>query len=139
MNKQLESTFNIKNTKEDIKEIKNEFAATKSQSIVSVDDLNDHDAKMDEYGNEAFKYAKEIYETAMGSEAKHAAEMFNAASTFIKVAMDAKNNKLEKRLKLYDLELKKQKMDEAKKPQSGGYEMESGVVMANREDLFGDD
>ena len=137
MTKKLEEVFNLGEKKDTVSVIKKEIARDKARAIISTEDLDDHDTKMDEYADEAFSYAKEVYEVGMGAEARHAAEMFNAAANFMKVAMDSKNNKLEKRLKLYDLELKKQKMDNSKKT-IDGY-VDSDTIMANREDLFGDD
>lgn len=140
MTKKLEETFNLSATKHEVTEIKKEIAKDKAKTIISTDDLDDHDTKMDEYATESFSYAKEVYEVGMGVEARHAAEMFNAAANFMKVAMDAKNNKLEKRLKLYDLELKRQKMDnDRKKSYDGVIDGDDDSIMANREDIFDDD
>lgn len=138
MNKKLEETFNLAETKRDVAEIKKEIAKDRSGVVISTDDLDDHDTKMDEYASESFNYAKEIYEVGLSAEARHAAEMFNAAANFMKVALDAKNNKLEKRLKLYDLELKRQKMENDKKPGSAG-QIDGDQYMGNREDFLDDD
>lgn len=148
MNKKLEETFDLppaEPTKEDIKELKENSTSLKKEikretakSILDVEDINDHDEKMDMYATSSFAYAQNIYELGMDIEPRHGAEMFNAAANMMKVALDAKNAKIDKRLKLYELELKKQKLELDKSRTTGGFveQYDSDMVVATREDLL---
>lgn len=137
----LEETFNIEPPKKEVKEEvsirRKEVSMEKAKSILDISDILEHDDKMDLYAKESFTYAKEIYKLGMDIEPRHGAEMFNAAATMMKVALDAKNAKVDKRLKLYELELKKQKLD-LDKSRSGGFaqDYDSDMVIATREDLL---
>ena len=141
MNKKLEETFNItptnKEVKEEVSSRKKEVSMTKAKAILDISDIMEHDEKMDSYSTESFAYAKEIYMLGMDVEPRHGAEMFNAAATMMKVALDANNAKVDKRLKLYELELKKQKLD-LDKSRTGGFaqDYDSDMVVATREDLL---
>ena len=147
MNKKLEETFDLpqeeskadiaKEMNENSTSLKKEVKRETAKSILDVDDINDHDEKMDMYATSSFSYAQNIYELGMDIEPRHGAEMFNAAANMMKVALDAKNAKIDKRLKLYELELKKQKL-ELDKGRVAGFtqEYDSDMVVATREDLL---
>ncbi len=119
MTKKLEEVLNIASNekeersliKKEVRDLKKDFNQEKAKAIIDPSDLEDHDKKMDEYAETSFEYAKEIYELGMGIDPRFGAEMFNAVSGMMKIALDAKNAKLEKKLKLYDMELKKKKQD----------------------------
>ena len=48
----------------------------------------------------------------MNVETRHAAEIFGAASNLLGHALTAKKNKIEKKLKVLELQLKKQRLDQ---------------------------
>lgn len=147
MTSRLEDVLNIaSNEKEGIVLVKKEVRAIKkdvnkemAKAIIDPADLDDHDKKMDEYAEISFEYAKEIYDLGMNIDPRFGAEMFNAVSNMMKVALDAKNAKLEKKLKLYDLELKKQKLDFEQQARHGNLPQYDGLIAGNREDFLKDE
>jgi len=131
----LEETFNLPQIKKEVTDIKKAAKEEEARAIIDPADVLDHDEKMDEYADTAFDYAKHIFELGMDVEARHGAEMFNAAASLMKVAVDSKNGKIEKKLKMAELELKRQKLEyETKK---GGTELlPEGLMAVNRKDLL---
>jgi hypothetical protein len=70
-----------------------------------------HDKEMDELAGLAVTAHKDLQELGMNVEIKHAGEIFSSSSQMLKIAVDAKNNKVEKKLKLLRLQLIKMKLD----------------------------
>lgn len=144
MTKKLEKEFGLAPL-EELKEkgsvVTKDVAKQKVSVVIDDESLTEHDDKMDLYAEEAHQYGKDIMDLGMGVEPRHSAEMFNAAAKMLQVAMDAKNSKLEKRLKLYDLELKRRKLEmEEARNNSGNIEnYDDGSVYASREDLLNDE
>jgi hypothetical protein len=67
---------------------------------------------MDTYSSEAMKSYKELMDLGMNSEARHAGKMFEVASTMLKNAVEAKNAKADKKLRMIELQLKKQRVEQ---------------------------
>jgi hypothetical protein len=75
--------------------------------------FENHGKEMDQFANAAYQAHKDIHEIGMGSEIRHAPELFNAASTYLKIAVDSKTLKLEMQLKLMRLEVEKMRIEKA--------------------------
>ena len=136
MTKKLEDTFNIESMKiEEIREEKRELMKTKREiTDMLADNINVHDTEVDKYANKSFELAKDAADLAMNSEPRHAAELFNSASSLIKTALDAQNAQIDKKAKLLELEMKKRKLDH---DLTGGMmeDLQSGEY-ASREDIL---
>ena len=78
-----------------------------------IDGYDQHDAEMDELSELAIQAHKDLQELGMNVEVRHAGEIFTSSSQMLKIAVDAKNNKVEKKLKLLRLQLDKMKLDRA--------------------------
>jgi len=76
-----------------------------------------HDTEMDELANLAIQAHKDLQELGMNVEVRHAGEIFSSSSAMLKIAVDAKNNKVEKKLKLLKLQLDKLKLDRQTAPE----------------------
>lgn len=70
-----------------------------------------HDEEMDEIAQLALEYGKSLHDLGMNVEVKHAGEIFNASGNMLKIASDARNAKMEKKLKLMKLELDRVKLE----------------------------
>ena len=81
-------------------------------ALPQVKNLEAHDVDMDDFSDEAMKSYRELMDLGMNSEARHAGKMFEVASTMLKNAVDAKNAKADKKLRMIDLQLKKQRVDQ---------------------------
>ena len=66
---------------------------------------------MDELANLAISAHKDLQDLGMNVEIRHAGEIFSSSSAMLKIAVDAKNLKVEKKLKLLKLQLDKMKID----------------------------
>lgn len=76
-----------------------------------IDGYDQHDAEMDELAKLAIDAHKDLQELGMNVEVKHAGEIFSSSSQMLKIAVDAKNLKVEKKLKLLKLQLDKMRID----------------------------
>jgi RNase P/RNase MRP subunit p29 len=77
-----------------------------------------HDIEMDELAGLAIQAHKDLQELGMNVEVRHAGEIFSSSSQMLKIAVDAKNNKVEKKLKLLRLQLDKMKIDRQTAPEN---------------------
>ena len=80
----------------------------KFDSMVGFDQ---HDVEMDELADLAIQAHKDLQDLGMAVEVRHAGEIFSSSSQMLKIAVDAKNNKVEKKLKLLKLQLEKMRLD----------------------------
>ena len=141
MNKKLEDTFDLPSMEEVLEnskdeksnsENKEEKAEVKQETVIEevkikkalstaekidralpqVKDLESHDSDMDDYSDEAMKSYKELMDLGMNSEARHAGKMFEVAATMLKNAVESKNAKADKKLRMIELQLKKQRVDQ---------------------------
>jgi lysine/ornithine N-monooxygenase len=74
----------------------------------------------------------------MNSEARHAGKMFEVASTMLKNAVEAKNAKADKKLRMIELQLKKQRVDQQDNKDLSSDEVieGSGYVVGDRNKLL---
>lgn len=70
-----------------------------------------HDDEMDELAELAIDAHKTLQDLGMNVEIRHAGEIFSSSSQMLKIAVDAKNSKVDKKLKLLKLQLDKMKID----------------------------
>ena len=82
------------------------------KALPQVKDLQTHDTDMDTYSDEAIKSYRELMDLGMNSEARHAGKFFEVAQTMMKNAIEAKNAKADKKLRMIELQLKKQRVDQ---------------------------
>lgn len=104
----------------------------------------DHDDEMDNFAQEAFDSYKDMFGFAMASPPRDAAAVFQASEAMLKLAVEAKNSKIDKKIKMLDLQLKQRKLqlEEQKernkmlpKTINDAPEDSNGVAMS-REDLL---
>lgn len=124
---QLEDTFNLPEAIENIEKASEQITKSFEDDDSDIDfDIGEYQNKMeitlDEYTN-IKAYNKEmdaiadktldefsdIVSLGKDSEPRHAGEMFSAAAQMAKISLDAKNNKMTAKLKLLELQLRKQR------------------------------
>ena len=76
---------------------------------------DEHDKEMDELADLAIKAHMDLQDLGMNVEIRHAGEIFSSSSQMLKIAVDAKHNKIDKKLKMLKLQLDKLKLDRATK------------------------
>jgi len=84
------------------------------------------DSELDELARLAVDSYKDLQDLGMQVEARFSSEIFNSASTFLGHAITAKTAKINKKLKMIDLQLKKLSLDQ--KNASNNEEIEATPV-----------
>lgn len=124
MTKKLEELFelpeSVKNRQDDeIKTTPEEIIAVVEMSnlekienaLVAVRGLEASDEEMDSLAAKAVESYKDLMDLGMNVEPRHASEIFGVAERMLNSAITAKNAKVNKKLKMIDLQLKKAKLD----------------------------
>ena len=97
------------------------------------------DRELDELAILATETFKDLRDLGMNMEARYSGRIFEVASQMLKNAIDAKTAKMEKKLKMVDLQLKKYKIDtEANKKKTTDDEpiAGEGFVVSDRNSLL---
>lgn len=81
-------------------------------ALPSVKGLEASDSEMDDLATLAVSSYKDLIELGMNLEARLATEIFSSASQFLGHAITAKNAKINKKIKMIELQLKKAKLDQ---------------------------
>src|SRR6056300_993801 len=89
------------------------------KALPQVKDLESHDKDMDGYATDAMNSFRELMDLGMNSEARHAGKFFEVAQTMMKNAIEAKNAKADKKLRMIELQLKKQRVDQWEQKSEG--------------------
>jgi uncharacterized protein YacL (UPF0231 family) len=128
MTKKLEEILNLPESKkivkqEEKKQAKAEIAAPFirdmseydkiSAALPQVKGLGDAgDSELDELAKKATDAYDDIMDLGMNVEARYSGRLFEVAASMLGHAIQAKSAKLDKKLKMIDLQLKKQKLDQ---------------------------
>ena len=83
--------------------------------LQKIDGYDQHDEEMDELAQMAIQAHKDLQDLGMNVEIRHAGEIFSSSSQMLKIAVDAKNLKVEKKLRLMRLQLDKLRIDRMSK------------------------
>ena len=92
-------------------------------SLSNVTGLLEHDVEMDDIADKAIKSYEALCDLGLNVPEMHTGKIYEVASTMLKTAMEAKDAKVQKKLKMLDLQLKKLKIDSDINPEiltSGG-------------------
>ena len=80
-------------------------------ALTKVDDLDNNDSEMDEIAKEALEAYAELKDLAMNMSDAHSGRMMEVAASMLRTSLDAKEAKINRKLKTIDLQLKKMRMD----------------------------
>ena len=155
MTKKLEELFNLedreKNTvpKEineeivekarEVKSINESLAAANqiAQGLPQINELNDlNDQELDELANKAEKAYDDLMDLGMNVEVRYSGRIFEVAASMMGHAITAKSNKIEKKLKAIDLQLKKLKIDNDSGVDPNNVINGQGYVITDRNELI---
>ena len=109
-----------------------------SSALPQVKGLGDMaDKELNEVANKAMTAYEDLMDLGMNVEQRYSGRVFEVAGTFLKTGLDAKVAKLDKKLKMVELQLKKEKMDKDGKvgPDDGMINGE-GYVVTDRNSLL---
>ena len=156
MTKKLEETFNINPVEEDEKVeetptieesrdlteiLSTEISTTEKidASLPMVQGLNEHDKDMDDIHQKAISTFEELISLGMNVEVHAGAKLMETANQMLKTAMEAKDSKVDRKLKMLNLQLQKAKLDLAqnkedkKNKDDDDIESEGSVVLDRNE------
>jgi hypothetical protein len=100
--------------------------------------LDATDQEMDELAGLATGTYKDLMDLGFRVDSRFAAEIFSVASNMLGHAITAKTAKLDKKLKIIDLQLKKMRLDQnvkSEEPAGGAMQTAQGMVLS-RNDLL---
>jgi hypothetical protein len=80
-------------------------------ALTTVTELDNSDTEMDEIAQEALESYAELKDLAMNMADAHAGRMMEVAASMLKTSLEAKEAKINRKLKTIDLQLKKMRMD----------------------------
>jgi uncharacterized protein YacL (UPF0231 family) len=151
MTKKLEEILNLPESKKIIKQEEkkqvsvpepllrdiNEYDKI-SAALPMVKGLGDlGDAELDELAQKAKDAYEDIMDLGMNVEARYSARMFEVAASMLGHAITAKSAKLDKKLKMIDLQLKKQKLDNDANGTDDSVTIQGdGVIITDRNSLL---
>lgn len=113
-----------------------EHAQEIEKEFDKIDAYDKHDNEMDELANLAIQAHKDLQDLGMNVEIKHAGEIFSSSSQMLKIAVDAKNLKVEKKLKLLKLQLDKMRIDKLAGNNSDSNIVEGTAVALDRNEIL---
>lgn len=151
MTKKLEELFNLeapnidpvpvveRPTHEEVDSIEKSYqeVAKITSTLPQISELNDLDeSELDHLAKKAEDAYDDLMDLGMNVEVRYAGRIFEVAGTMMKNAIDAKNAKIEKKLKAIDLQLKKYKIDKDSNDDSDGIINGQGYIITDRNELL---
>ena len=121
-----------KNTMRDIAEFDKIAAA-----LPKVEGLGEMgDSELDDVGTRAINAYEDLMDLGMNVESRYSARIFEVAGQMLKTNLEAKTAKLDKKLKMVELQLKKQKQDQKSGDADSNVISGEGYVVSDRNSLI---
>ena len=156
MTKKLEDLLNMEDSKEIIKQAKEQEKAQAKHELAheeSFRDIEDFDkiakalpqvkglgdkadAELEDIAQRALTAYDDLMDLGMNVESRYSGRVFEVAGNMLKTSLDAKTAKLDKKLKMIELQLKKEKMDKDSGPGDDGMISGEGYVVTDRNSLL---
>jgi hypothetical protein len=158
MTKKLEELLNLPDSKEIVDEAKAEDKKTKKETTIveiaetqrdiqeldkiasalpRVKGLGDKaDEELEDIAKKALDAYEDLMDLGMNVEARYSGRVFEVAGGMLKTSLDAKVAKMDKKLKMIELQLKKEKMDRDSSPGDGNIVSGEGYVVTDRNSLL---
>ena len=157
MTKKLEELLNLPDSKEIVDDAKQKDKKNKKQTaIIEQEETFDAmaefdkisaalpavkglgqkaDEELEEIAGKAMEAYDDLMDLGMNVESRYSGRVFEVAGSMLKTSLDAKVAKMDKKLKMIELQLKKEKMDKDSSPNEGMIEGE-GYVVTDRNSLL---
>lgn len=150
--KKLEEILNLPESKKTIKKAEKEQEVQTAQPLLrdisefdkisaalpQVKGLGDiSDSEFDALAQRATDAYDDLMDLGMNVEARYSGRIFEVAGGMLKNAIDAKAAKIDKKLKMIELQLKKQKLDQDAGDTENSFDVSgSGVIVSDRNSLI---
>jgi hypothetical protein len=106
-------------------------------SLPQVKGLGDiSDLELDKLAIEAEESYKNLMDLGMNVDSRYSGRIFEVAGNFLRNAIDAKGSKIDKKLKMVELQLKKLKLDKEGNKDGAPMEESDGFVISDRNELM---
>jgi hypothetical protein len=102
-------------------------------ALPAVKGLDATDQEMDELASLATNSYKDLLDLGFQVDSRFASEIFSVASNMLGHAITAKTAKLDKKLKMIDLQLKKARLDQQQPPDAATPQQGTGHVLSRNE------
>ncbi len=150
MTKKLEELFNLDTdqavseqppvpTHEEVKSLDDQFQQVQKivQTLPQIQELENLDEKeLDELAKKAEQAYDDLMDLGMNVEVRYSGRIFEVAASMMGNAITAKSNKIEKKLKAVDLQLKKLKIDNDAGNSDTNMINGQGYVITDRNELL---
>jgi len=151
MTKKLEDLFNLEKKEtgepeqkalvshEQVNSVESTYNAVNeiAKGLPQIQELNDLDEKeLDDLASKAEQAYDDLMDLGMNVEVRYAGRIFEVAGSMMKNAIDAKNAKIEKKLKAIDLQLKKYKIDKDNNEDPNDVLNGQGYIITDRNELL---
>jgi hypothetical protein len=158
MTKKLEEILDMPSSKEVVEQDKQQQAEKKKEekrehdkemrNIEELDKINSAlpavkglgemaDKELNEVAEKSMDAYEDLMDLGMNVESRYSGRVFEVAATMLKTNLEAKNAKLDKKLKMVEQQLKKEKMDrESTSGDSGDVVQGEGYVVSDRNSLI---
>ena len=94
------------------------------------------DKELNEVADKARKAYEDLMDLGMNVESRYSGRVFEVAGSMLKTGLDAKVAKLDKKLKMVELQLKKEKLDKDGKVDEGNIVQGEGYIVTDRNSLL---
>ena len=105
-------------------------------ALTAVSNIDTHDEEMNEIADEAIKSYKDLMDLGMNVADMAAGQVLTNAAQMLKIALDARDAKVKRKLTQIDLMLKKARLDNAQIKQGDGNAIGQGAVAMTREEVL---
>jgi hypothetical protein len=105
-------------------------------ALPTVRDLDTADSEMDELAKMATDKFEDLMDLGMNVEARYSGAIFQTAGVLLGHAITAKQAKLDKKLRMVDLQLKKMRLDQTKPKLDDDAPVDGKGVVLDRNDLL---
>jgi len=159
MTKKLEELLNLPDSQEIIKEAEQQEKQEKKrqEAVMHIDDTSRDIAELDkisaalpqvkglgeladkelnEVADKAMQAYEDLMDLGMNVESRYSGRVFEVAGNMLKTNLEAKTAKLDKKLKMIELQLKKEKNDKDSSPNNDGIVDGEGYVVTDRNSLI---
>lgn len=150
MTKKLEELFNLSSaeeekqevpvpTHEEVKSLDDQYQAVQKivQTLPRIQELDNLDEKeLDDLAKKAEQAYDDLMDLGMNVEVRYSGRIFEVAASMMGNAITAKSNKIEKKLKAVDLQLKKLKIDNDAGNTQDNMINGQGYVITDRNELL---
>ena len=123
-------TINLQDKLEELDKI-----AAALPRVVGLGDMAD--GELDTLANKAEKAYDDLMDLGMSVEARYGSRMFEVAAQMMNAAITAKTNKIDKKLKMIDLQIKKLAIDKKHNPDGNGGTIDGeGYIVTDRNSIL---